>query len=214
MSDFLSALGDLPIELVPQASQAQSLVTARVDRQLEPAEVLALETGELAREVAEGDDLQRLRARHHMVARLLAQGIGESLVATMTGYTPGTISTLKSNPAMQELIAHYRAPVDQAAVLMGEKLRTLAGTASDELQKRLEETPEGIEDGTLVSIIKLGADRTGNGPTSTVNVKAQHIVATPDELRRLREEAAANERSLVKPAQRLLSGPAPEGEPK
>ena len=65
-------------------------------------------------------DVQALRARHHGVARLLAEGVPEGVVAELSGYTGPYISTLKNNPAMIQLIEFYRSPKTDAAKVIGE----------------------------------------------------------------------------------------------
>jgi hypothetical protein len=54
---------------------------------------------------------------------------------------------------------------------MYEKLAGMSSEAADLLRERMEEFPEEIADGTLLDMVKIGADRSGHGPQSTnVNV--------------------------------------------
>ena len=56
--------------------------------------------------------LKKLRDSHHIIARLLVSGISNKEVAQRVGYSETSISIIKSSPAMQELIARYRADDD------------------------------------------------------------------------------------------------------
>jgi hypothetical protein len=50
----------------------------------------------------------RLRDSHHIIARLLVSGLSLAEVAAETGYSIARISTLRSSPAMVELMEQYR----------------------------------------------------------------------------------------------------------
>jgi hypothetical protein len=137
----------------------------------------------------EFDGLKRLRDRHHMLARCLAQGMSESEAAAVTGYTNARISVLKENPAFEDLVAMYKAHVDVAFANVQERMASLALDAVDELHTRLEETPEEFDVGDLIDVTKLTADRTGNGPvTRQVNLNVN--VGMADRLRHARERVA------------------------
>ena len=86
--------GGVPIGNVRQLSAAD-LDTARNNRGRDPA-------------------LKRFRDSHHMIARLMAMGVRNSLIAEQTGYSLARIGMLNNDPAMQELVAHYRGNVDDA----------------------------------------------------------------------------------------------------
>lgn len=55
-----------------------------------------------------------LRDSHHMVARLVAMGLRSGEVAERTGYSLVRISILKADPAFLDLVASYRADVNEA----------------------------------------------------------------------------------------------------
>lgn len=142
-------------------------------------------------------DLQKLRARHHSVARLLASGLGEGLVATLTGFSGTRISQLKNSPAMQELIAHYRGPGMEAAQVLRESLQVLGHAGVEELQRRLKESPESLSASEIVAISKLGLDRSGHGPSSSLQVDASTRVIDEAEIIRLRQNMRVAEAGRV-----------------
>lgn len=117
-------------------------------------------------------DVNSLRARHHGVARLLAIGLPEGVVAQMTGYQVGYINTLKQTPSMCELISHYRAPGNQAVADMTEKLRLLSDMSLNQLISKVETNELSIQE--LLQAVKLGADRSGAGPMQKFEHSHEH----------------------------------------
>lgn len=144
-------------------------LTATVLGELEPHHLSAL--GAQAVEIPE---IKQLRERHHYLARLLASGMGEGEAAAMTGLSGPRVSTLKGMPAFQELLDLYRKNANAEYAEMHARLAGVATDALVELQTRLEDKPEEIGVSALLEIVKLGADRTGFGPTAkqetTINV--------------------------------------------
>lgn len=117
----------------------------------------------------EPPEVKRLTERHHALARALASGMTEGEAGAMVGLLPARVSVLKGSPAFQELLALYREQKDRQFIETAARLAGLAQDAVIELQERLETEPEKISTGQLVEITKMAADRSGNGPTSTVN---------------------------------------------
>lgn len=135
-------------------------------------------------------DVKVMRASHHKVARLLAAGVHDIRVAALTNYTQSRISTLKSNPAFQDLMRYYSKAVDEEYVDFHSAAADLGADALQELHRRLEEEPEKFSIAALDNIVKTTADRTGNGPVNrslNVNVSAN----LGDRLKAARERAQA-----------------------
>jgi hypothetical protein len=197
-TDLISQVGEA-LELSAEPEQ-KGPVTCCVEFALLPEHLAdyADQSGNLAStQKAEEKDVQALRARHHGVARLLAEGVPEGVVAEMTGYTASYISTLKNNPAMIQLVEFYRAPKTDAAKLIGEKLRVLGDMSTNLLLHKMENEPEKLTASELTAIAKLGFDRSGNGPNSTVtNVQEHRLVAT-EEVLELSKSARRNDRSRI-----------------
>lgn len=139
---------------------------------------------------------QRLRDRHHQLARCLADGMPDYEASAITGYCASRISILKGDPAFQDLVHFYKARKDAQYVDMHKRLASLSADAAALLHERMEETPEDITTGQLMEVVKLGADRTGFGPqqSTTVNVN----VNMSERLRLARERAINHEaRKLI-----------------
>lgn len=115
-----------------------------------------------------GETVRRLSARHHRLAKLLATGHSTEQAAFVAGYQPNSVSSLKSDPSFQRLIAHYERVDNEVFEATRHRLADLADESLAILQDRLETAPEEMKTKELIEIAKLGADRSGHGPTSTV----------------------------------------------
>ena len=104
-SDELS-LDDLGLDLVP----------GRVGPGRQPKPL----TAEFVRDLTESDltipatvpttspPLNKIRDRHHALARVLATGTSEGEASIVTGYSLSRISILKADPQFQQLLDFYR----------------------------------------------------------------------------------------------------------
>jgi hypothetical protein len=159
-------------------------------------------------ELDDPGNLKKIKEKHHSVARLLAQGLQQELVATITGYTAPYLSVLLNNPAMKELIEMYRLQHGSAAQVIGERLRTVGGRALEKLSDKI----DSIEDvNELIGIAKLGLDRSGHGPQSTSKVVEEHHLIDHARIQELNQKARAGSRELLIPLeqakQRVLEAP-------
>jgi hypothetical protein len=142
-------------------------------------------------------DLKRIKEKHHSVARLIAGGMQQSLVANITGYTEAYLSTMLNSPAMQELVGFYRVRQGNAIDVVTERLRGVGLKALERLDSRLDSTGEdAMDDQALLGLAKLGLDRSGHGPSNTtLNVSETHIV---DHAQIKALDLAARERSALR----------------
>lgn len=131
--------------------------------------------------------LQRLRDSHHHVARLLSDGQSAVYISAITGYAPNTIAQLKRDPAFQELMEHYKNEVAEIFIDVTKRLRDVSLDAVTTISDRLAENPDAIATKDLISVAQMGADRSGNGPTSTqLSVNAN---ITPEKMAAMQEAA-------------------------
>lgn len=133
--------------------------------------------------------IKRLSDRHHALARAIVAGASMGEAALICGYDISRISILKNDPAFRELLAFYGEEKVRAFRDTQAKLAGIASDALDELQTRLEDAPDKIPLDKLMQLVTLGADRSGNGPSSTQNVNMNSGVA--DRLASARERLAA-----------------------
>lgn len=132
----------------------------------------------------------KLRERHHALARLLAEGRTPGEAALMTRYSQSRVSILLSDPAFQDLVAHYRETVNEEFVDFQRKLSELAIDAAHVLQERMEDAPDDLADSLLLRVVEVGADRTGHGPSAKQEVNVR--IGLADRLREARERIEAS----------------------
>lgn len=130
-------------------------------------------------------EIKKIRERHHVLARALASGVPEGEAALMCNYTGSRVSILKHSPVFKELIAFYRSDADREYFDMHARLAGVALDAVDEISERLEDDPADFTIPQLLDVVKMGADRTGHGPSTktTVDVKfglAERLKAARD----------------------------------
>lgn len=176
---------DLDLELSRVRGRAKRKIAAEVVRDLTQADLAMLET----ERGVQPRELTRLRERHHALARALASGLSEGEAAAVTGYDLSRISVLKGDPAFKELLAFYRENVNASYAEMHELLAGMSKDAALILRERLEDEPEDFGHGQLLEIAKMGADRTGHGPSSTSTQVNVHVDMA-ERLERARERVA------------------------
>lgn len=116
------------------------------------------------------------RDTHHRLARLIASGIRESEVLRITGYSWTRLSTLKLDPAFQELIANYRDKATEAWVSGQDEFYETSTSNMLRAERQIEEHLDAAdESGELVSIKTLlaitsdRADRFGYPKKKEIN---------------------------------------------
>ena len=122
----------------------------------------------------------RLRHSHHALARMLAQGVRPSEAAAATGYAVSRISTLQQDPAFVELVEFYKHQVEGKFLDMSERLAALGMDAVQELQTRLDETPDKFTVGQLLDIVNTVKPENSPSPVSaTPLVQVTFVEHTP-----------------------------------
>lgn len=212
--DFFDEISDSFAESLAASNPSTRVaaVTCMIEGPLMPEDIQQYLTdhGQLTTTTkAHEKDVALLRERHHSVARLLAEGVPTCVIATTTGYTPEYIGTLAHAPAMMELIAHYKAPGNLAARQIGENLRRVAGMA-------LESIENDLIAGTLtatekLAAAKLGYDRSGHGPQSSVHsVTEHHLIDHAEIAARNREARQRDAPMIIHPEEVRKALPAPK----
>lgn len=174
---FMDSISDtIGEELAAAALSKVPAVTCTVEDELTEDDLRRYveRAGNLPATKSDEKDVATIRARHQQVARLLALNMPESVVALMSGYTAAYLSTLKNSPSMIELIAHYKMPGDNATKMIAEKLRLVADMSLEQLMSKLEAGEVDVNQ--LLAAIKLGADRSNNGPMAKVDHLHTHIL--------------------------------------
>jgi hypothetical protein len=125
-----------------------------------------------------GQSLQTMRDTHHRAARAVAAGLTNIQVAETCGRSINGVSMLKSDPAFNELVAHYRAIItaewkseaDPVVTFMRDNALKAQAMISDKLDAAIEQG-EFLPTRDLLGIAEFGSDRTGYGKVNkNVNI--------------------------------------------
>lgn len=159
--------------LLPARGRAGTLLMMTVERELNPTDFLtaAIDPGHKLGPAV----VQRLHARHHRAARLIAEGKTIQQVAALTDYSAQRISDLSStDPAFRELVARYQESItdtslDEASKMQA-KLIDVGTTAVEEIRERLEDDSKRalIPIAELRQIAQFATDRTVAPPKQAV----------------------------------------------
>ena len=139
-----------------------------------------------------GQLIQKLRAPHHTLARLLAEGKKHPECSIVTGYTVEYVVMLERDPAFQELVAYYREQITPIYLNVHERLASLGAMAMEIIQERMTD-PEKVKTmttGQLREIMNDALDRSSapskvgafgaggasQGPAPAINI---NFVAAP-----------------------------------
>ncbi len=131
--------------------------------------------------------IDRLRHRHRALAKALVSGKTNVECSAEIGYTTYHIKTLKKDPTFREYMNRLAEEVDKIYFDVNHKLAAVTAEASHRLLDKLEDEKEEFEVSELVGIVKMGADRTGHGPSTSTDVNVNVNIA--DRLKAARERA-------------------------
>jgi Fe2+ transport system protein FeoA len=122
---------------------------------------------ELGLEELEGTErgrsvVKKLRDHHHMMARLFAMGMTSSAIAQAMDMSANRVSLLRSDPAMVELVQHYREMVDedwrQSNAGTVQLMRESHARAERLRSQALEEAEDGEREIPLNTLNNIAAD--------------------------------------------------------
>ncbi len=143
-----------------------------------PVEILGLRPLDIPEAQAllmrlEGEDVraavnltEKVRIRHHAIARLMAAGKKRSEVSEIIGVSSATLAILERSPAFQALLLEYMNMLDAEAVDAFQRLQIVGNLGIDELTDRITTRPTTFKNSEVLELVKLAADRTGLGPTT------------------------------------------------
>lgn len=156
--------------------------------------------------------VERLKPRHHEIARLMASGQKESEIAGLMQVSLSHLHRLKRSPAFQHLLAYYMAERDVTVLTMRDRLEHAASLGLDRVMERLEDDEAPIPINQLKDIAFGLLDRAGFNPTT--KIAAVSATVTPADMAKLKEvrdaaRAAATRVPLLEG--RAEVGPAPGG---
>lgn len=163
-SDGLYDLAQLGGSLNGNSAFGQSIrepLTCEYFRDLTEADLVRLDE---PRSQSLGQVVERLNSlshRHHLAARMVADGMGTSEIAYACNYSPSYISGLKSDPAFREVVSSYASKKEAVYLDVHQRLGSLAMTAVDVMQERLAqpESAAKVSFADLRSVAEMALDR-------------------------------------------------------
>ena len=164
-------------------SRAQKQVRLEIDGEITEEDLLSI-AGERG---IKPPAVVKLRATHHMLARLLATGMKPGEAAIAAGLSPSRVSILQSDPAFMDLIAVYQQQKDIIVVDVMQRVAEVTTLAVEEMKERLLEAPTEIGTGQLLDIAEMGLDRLGHSPVQKHEIRhtdASTLKLAADEARR------------------------------
>lgn len=132
--------------------------------------------------------IQRLRTKHHMLAKLIAEGRKGPEIQLITGYTAAYISTIQNDPSFADLLTYYKQQLGEVYLDVHSRLAGLGLDIVDEIQSRLNTDPDSFTLKDLEEIGKMTLDRSGFGPQSSVKHTGQIALVPADQLNRIKQE--------------------------
>jgi hypothetical protein len=127
-----------------------------------------------------------MRHTHHLLAQTLAKGECEANASLITGYSLSYISVLKGDPAFRELLATYHTERELVFVDVLERMKGLGLATMEEIQSRLEISPEKFTNRELQELTKMllvdsgqagGRGASAAGTAGGVNVQISFVQA-------------------------------------
>jgi len=198
-------------------SGGAGIITCSIEGVLEASDIAALAGGALdgpstgghiQQAAAARAEPRKLREKHHQVARLMATGMAQGLIAQIVNYDEAYLSTLVGSPSMQELIGFYRLQHGNAAEVIGERLRTVGASALERLADRIDS--DELDANQLIAAAKLGLDRSGHGPVSSQHIRTDQHIIDHAKIEELHQNALGNSKPFVRP--RALPAPSTDSE--
>lgn len=180
--DGEASVDDLPapdLGLTPEQLQAYHLLNRRgsgrkvskppleayPDGPLSLADLAALEETRLdGRQKCGTVQLSRVRSIHHQIAQYLAMGYRDIEVSALLGVSSQRIAHLKSDPAFTELSEYYAEKQKAVGTSILERLSSLAVLGLEEIQDRLLDEPELMNNTQITKLVEMLLDRSGFAP--------------------------------------------------
>ena len=103
--------------------------------------------------------IKSIRAPHHTLARLIADGEAGVKISAITGYSQSRISILQEDPTFRELVEYYKGQKDEIYLDHHKRLAEVGTMALEVLAENLEKEPEEFSNKLLLSIVESTFDR-------------------------------------------------------
>lgn len=122
-------------------------------RQLLPSDLAAIQNPPTSTELV--PMVKQLRSSHHRLAELIASGRPPVEISIVTGYSASYISSLKGDPAFNELVAHYEFQKTEIFADAMDRLKSLGLDAIEKLHERLNDPEKTWSNKELMDLVDM-----------------------------------------------------------
>lgn len=122
-------------------------------RQLTPSDLPSIQNPPSGTEVV--SVVKQLRHSHHRLAELVASGRPPVEISLVTGYSASYISSLKGDPAFNELVAHYEFQKTEIFADAMDRLKSLGLDAIEKLHERLNDPEKTWSNKELMDLVDM-----------------------------------------------------------
>lgn len=122
-------------------------------RPLTPTDLEAIQNPPAGTEVI--SVVKQLRSSHHRLAELVASGRPPVEISIVTGYSASYISSLKGDPAFNELVAHYEFQKTEIFADAMDRLKSLGLDAIEKLHERLNDPEKTWSNKELMDLVDM-----------------------------------------------------------
>lgn len=123
--------------------------------------------------------LVRLRHKHHLLARLMAEGRMGAEISLITGYSSSYLSTIQHDPAFKELVSYYEQQTEALYANVHERRAALGLSAVEELQDRVDNQPDTFSNREMMELMEKaldpGAKAAGGGGGGGISVNISFV---------------------------------------
>ncbi len=99
--------------------------------------------------------IKSIRASHHKLAQLIAEGKAGTEISLLTGYSQSYLSTIQGDPAFEELVNYYSTMRTEIFIDVQERLRGIGIDASEKLHEQLHDPTAVWSKRELMEVMKL-----------------------------------------------------------
>lgn len=168
-----------------RAAKAKDEVEIVSIRELTVEELAALQPKRLGESNTALRAVERLRPRHHEIARLMASGLKDTEIAGVLDVSLPHLHRLRRSPAFQHLLAYYMAQRDREALTIRDRIEQASSLALERVQERLEDEDNPVPLNHLKDITFGLLDRAGFNPTN--KIASVSATLTANDLQQLKD---------------------------
>lgn len=137
------------------------------------------------------NSIDRMRLRHHRIARMMALGRKDVEIAASVGVSTGTLAKLKNTPAFRQLCMEYSELDWQEERVFESRIQALRMDVLEKLHDKVES--EDLPADFLRQALRDIMDRTGHSPVKKSESRMVHLHLAGSDIQKIKEAARGME---------------------